>query len=244
MVRFILIIIAVFIYFIFMIPLGLAMVITGLFSQKAKDKFAKAVLDFGFKAVTFMSGVKVRYIGLDKLIKDKPVLYVANHSSFFDVILVNPVLPSATAYIAKKSFAKVPVFAQVMKLSHSLFLDRDDIKQGLKIILEAIELVKSGISVFVFPEGTRSKTGEIADFKEGSMKVSTKSGCPIIPISISNTAAVWEDHFPKIEPREVVIEILDPVYPGDFDRDAQKHLGKYCRNLIEETNLKNMQSLA
>ena len=243
MIRFILILIAVVIYFICMIPVSLVMLITGLFSQKAKDRFVKKVFDFGYKAIAFLSGVKVKYIGLDKLIKDRPVLYVANHSSFFDTILVTPILPSTTAYIAKKSFAKIPVFAQMMKMTHSLFLDRDDIKQGLKTILAAIELIKSGISVFVFPEGTRSKTGEIAAFKEGSMKVSTKSGCPIVPISISNTAAVWEDHFPKIEPHEVVIEILDPVYPENFDRDGQKHLGKYCRDLIEEAKLKNMQNL-
>lgn len=239
MIRFIIVIIAVIIDLFLMIPGGLVIFVTGLFSKSGKDKVVKAISDFVFQEINFLSGVKVTYIGLEKLPKDTAVLYVANHLSFFDVFLVTPKLPSITGFVAKKSFGKVPFLAALMRLTHSLLLDREDIKQGLKVILEAIELVKSGISIFIFPEGTRSKTGKMAEFKEGSMKVSTKSGCPIVPIAISNTSAVWEDHFPKIKPEKVIIEILDPVNPADFDRDGQKHLGKYCHDLIENAQQKN-----
>ena len=78
-----------------------------------------------------------------------------------------------------------------MKNLHCLFLDRKDIKQGLKTILEGIEKVKSGISICIFPEGTRNKVNDtFLPFHEGSFKIAEKSGCPIIPMSIYNSAAI------------------------------------------------------
>lgn len=239
MIRFVLVIVVIIIDLILMIPFGIAVLISNLFGKNVRDSLVKLFMDFCFFELKVLSGTKVTYKGLEKLPKDGPVLYVANHQSFFDVILVSPKLPKLTSYVCKKSFEKIPVFSQIMKLSYTLFLDRDDIKQGLKTILQAIEYIKSGISVFIFPEGTRSKTGEMNDFKEGSMKVSTKTGCPIVPIAISNTSAIWEDHFPKITKEKVIIEVLDPIYPADFDKDAIKHLGKYCHDLIDEARKKN-----
>lgn len=239
MIRFVLVIVVIIIDLILMIPFGIAVLISNLFGKNVRDSLVKLFMDFCFFGFKVLSGTKVTYKGLEKLPKDGPVLYVANHQSFFDVILVSPKLPKLTSYVCKKSFEKIPVFSQIMKLSYTLFLDRDDIKQGLKIILQAIEYIKSGISVFIFPEGTRSKTGEMNDFKEGSMKVSTKTGCPIVPIAISNTSAIWEDHFPKITKEKVIIEVLDPIYPADFDKDAVKHIGKYCHDLIDEARKNN-----
>lgn len=244
MLRFFICVIVVILEFILVIPIMLIGLLIGLFSMKARDRFIKGVLDCFFGMINMVSGARVTYKGLEKIPRDCAVLYVANHASFFDVLLVAPKFPSTTGFVAKKSFEKVPIFAQCMKLSRSLFLDRDDIKQGLKVILAAIEQVKSGISIFIFPEGTRSRTGEMAEFKEGSMKVSVKSGCPIVPIAISNTAQVWENHFPWLEPAKVIIEVLDPIDPEDFDKDAKKHLGKYCHDLIENTKEKNDREIS
>jgi len=73
------------------------------------------------------------------------------------------------------------------------------------------------------------------------MKIAVKSGCPIVPIAITNTANVWENHFPKLAPVSVVVEILDPVIPGDYDNKEQKHLGKLCKERIEEAKEKNYE---
>ena len=239
MIRFIIAVIVVVIEFILAVPLGLIALLIGLFSKKAKDKWVRGFIVSYFAVIDFISGAKVTYKGIENIPKEGAVLYVANHQSFFDVLLITTKLPYVTGYVAKKSFEKVPIFAQCMKLTHSLFLDREDIKQGLKVILQAIELVKSGISVFIFPEGTRSKTGKMADFKEGSMKVAVKGGCPVIPIAISNTSAIFEDHFPKLYPAKVIIEFLPQVDPESFDKDEKKHLGKYCHDMIETAKEKN-----
>ena len=241
MIRFIVCVIAVVIDFIIVLPVDIIGYIIGLFSQRAKNAYMKFMMTWIFAVVQFLSGAKVKYIGFEKIPTDRPVLYVANHESFFDVILTLTKLPGMVCFVAKKQFKKVPIFAQALSLYNTLFIDRDDIKQGLATILKAIENVKSGMSVFIFPEGTRSRDGRMNEFKEGSMKIATKSGCPIVPIAISNTADVFENHFPKVKAAKVVIEILDPVIPEEFDKTQQKHLGKLCKERIEEAKDRNLK---
>lgn len=240
MFRFIILVITVALDFIIVIPVLILGYVIELFSHRAKDAYMKFMMTWILAVIQFLSGAKVKFIGFEKIPKDRAVLYVANHESFFDVILTITKLPGMVCFVAKKSFKKVPIFAQALSLYNTLFIDRDDVRQGLATILKAIENVKSGLSVFIFPEGTRSRDGRMNEFKEGSMKIAVKSGCPIIPIAISNTANVFENHFPRVTSVPVVVEILDPVMPEDYDRTQQKHLGKLCRERIEEARDRNL----
>ena len=241
MFRFIICVLMVIFDFIIMVPVELIGFVVGLFSKRAENAYMKFMMKIVFAVINFLSGAKVRYIGFEKIPENTPVLYVANHESFFDVLLTLTRLPGMICFIAKKQFGKIPIFSQALMMYNTLFIDRDDIKQGLQTILKAIENVKNGMSVFIFPEGTRSRDGKMNEFKEGSMKIAVKSGCPIVPIAISNTANVFENHFPKVAPAPVVIEILDPVFPDRFDRTEQKHLGKLCKERIEEARDRNLE---
>ncbi len=241
MIRFIICLILVVFYFIIMIPVELIGFIIGLFSKDAKDAYMKFMMHIVFTSINFLSGANVIYIGFDRIPSDVPVLYVANHESFFDVLMTLTRLPGKICFVAKKQFEKIPIFAQALQLYNTLFIDRDNVKQGLKTILEAIERVKKGMSIFIFPEGTRSRDGKMNDFKEGSMKIAVKSGCPIVPIAIANTANVFENHFPKLTAVPVVIEVLDPVIPSDYDAKEQKHLGKLCKERIEDAKERNLK---
>ena len=241
MLRFIICMILVVFYFVIMIPIEIIGFLIGLISKPARNAYMKFMMKTVFASINFIAGAKVQYLGFEKIPADVPVLYVANHESFFDVLLTLTQLPGTICFVGKKEFGKVPIFAQALQLYNTLFIDRNDIKQGLKTILKAIENVKAGMSVFIFPEGTRSRDGKMTDFKEGSMKIAVKSGCQIVPIAISNTANVWENHFPKLEAVPVVVEILDPINPADFDNKEQKHLGKLCRDRIEEVRDRNLE---
>ena len=130
-----------------------------------------------------------------------------------------------------------------MRRLHCLFLDRDNPKEGLKMILQAIDLVRSGISVCIFPEGTRNKGEELTmlPFRDGALKIATKSGCAIIPVSMNNTADIFENHLPKIRKTHVVIEYGKPVYPDQLDKEAKRHIGEYVENIILETIRKNAE---
>ena len=94
----------------------------------------------------------------------------------------------------------------------------------------------------IFPEGTRGESSnelEMLPFHEGSFKIATKTGCPIIPVSIHNSSALFEDHLPRIKPVPVVIEYGEPVYPRELPKEQQKFLGSYVQGIILDTLKKN-----
>ena len=191
------------------------------------------------------SGVKADIRGLENLPTDpeKPVLFVGNHNSFYDVMIMYTLFPERTGFIAKKSFKKVPILNLWMMMLYCLFLDRKDTKQGLKTILKAIDYVKQGISIFVFPEGTRSKDGTMKEFKPGAFKVSTKTGCPIIPVVLSGTADIFENHLPLIKSRDIVITIGEPINPNSLEKEDKKHISDYTHKIMENMLMENDKAL-
>lgn len=242
MIRFIFVCITVIGYLVLSIPLLIIEWIIGKFSPMKKDISSLRIIQAVFRFVLWITGVKVTVIGEENVPKDTPVLYIGNHRSYFDILLTYTRCPIRTGYVAKKEMEKYPLLSNWMRYLHCLFLDRTDIKQGLKTILEAIEKIKSGISICIFPEGTRNTSEnelDLLEFHEGSFKIATRSKCPIIPIAMNNTAEMFEAHFPRIKACHVVLEYGKPIYPDQLDKEDQKHLGIYTRNIILEMLKKN-----
>lgn len=216
--------------------------IVGKINRRAKDYSSLRIVQWGFRVILWIGGVKVTVIGEENIL-DEAVLYVGNHRSFFDILILYVRFQRLTGFIAKDSIEKIPSLRVWMRYLYCLFLKRDDMKQGMKIILQAIEYIKQGISICVFPEGTRNKGEELSmlPFKEGTFKIALKTGCPIVPISINNTAEIFENHMPKMKKTHVIIEYGKPIYPKDLDREEQKHIGATCQKIIEDTIRKNAE---
>ncbi len=234
MIRLILAVLIAVLYLILTLPvLGI------LYLIKRKDPLKANRI--GFRMVTWVlnlighaSGAKVEVKGLENVPTDQPVLYIGNHNSIFDIILSYPLLPNLTGFIAKKELNKVPILGWWLKLLGGLFLDRDDPKQGLQTILTAIDHVKSGVSIFIFPEGTRSKDGTLGEFKAGSFKVATRTGCPIIPVAITGTADILENHFPFIKSQHVTFTFGEPILPGELTPEEKKHIGPLVQERVAD----------
>lgn len=231
------------VFFIFSIPLYPIVLIIGLFSLEQRALWSQRVVSFVSKGILFLSGVKLTVIGLDNIPEDEGVLFVLNHRSYFDILACYASTSKKAAFIAKKELKYFPFINVWMIFINCLFLDRDNIRQGLTVILEGIEMVKKGYSIFIAPEGTRNLEEEMLPFKEGSLKIAQKTGCPIIPVSISNADNIFEQHVPWIKKGHIIIEYGKPVYPKQLDKEDQKQLGKYVRNIIKETLDKNKGSL-
>lgn len=229
-------------YLILSIPLLIAEWIIGKFDPLKKEISSLRIIQTVFRYILFITGVKVTVIGEENVPKDTPVLYIANHRSYFDILLTYCRCPIRTGYVAKKEMESFPLLSTWMRYLHCLFLDRTDLKQGLKTILEAVEKVKSGISICIFPEGTRNKGEDELDmlpFHEGSFKIATRANCPIIPIAMNNTAQMYEAHSPKVKPCHVVLEYGKPIYPDQLSKEDKKHIGVYTQNVIREMLKKN-----
>lgn len=214
--------------------------IIGKFNMEVKQKSSLAIVKWAFRVILFLSGVKVTVIGEENVPKDKAVLYVGNHHGIFDVLVTYVRVPSLTGYVAKKEIKKVPLLRTWMRYLNCLFLDRKDLKAGAKMIIDAVQKIKSGISIFIFPEGTRSKDENVTlPFHEGSFKIATKAKCPIVPVVITNTNRIFEDHFPWIRKTRVTIEYCQPIILDEMPDDIKKSPSNYVRDIIVEKYEKN-----
>lgn len=242
MIRFIIVALFVVLFLICSIPLLIAEYIIGKFNMDVKNRSSLAIVNWAFRCVLFLSGTSVTVLGEENVPKDEPVLYIGNHRSYFDIVMTYVRVPRPTGYIAKVEMQKIPLLSNWMRNLHCLFLDRTDIKQGMKTILSAIDKIKSGISICIFPEGTRSRVPDtFLEFHDGSFKVAEKTGCPIIPMSINNAGAIFEEHMPKIRKTHVVIEYGKPIYPKELDKEARRHIGTTVQDIIKEMYFKNKE---
>lgn len=201
MIRFILVILTAFLYLILSIPVLLVLLLIRKKKPEVCDKVSRALIRWIFRVILFFAGTKITVEGQENIPNDRAVLYIGNHRSYFDILVTYTTVPGSCGFVAKKELARIPLLKNWMELIHCLFLDRSDIKQGLQMILAGCEEIKSGTSICIFPEGTRGKTPselELGEFHNGSFKMATKTGCPIIPLSISGSRNILEAHFPKI----------------------------------------------
>lgn len=242
MIRFIILALFVGIFLVLSTPLLLIEWILQKVNPKLHSKSSWKIIKFAFTLCLFISNTTYTIIGKENVPTDTAVLYVGNHRSYFDILLTYLQVPRPTGYVAKVEMLRYPLLRSWMKNIHCTFLDRKDLKKGMKTILDNIELLENGISVCVFPEGTRNKTKEVLlPFHNGSFKMAEKSGCPIVPVTLTRTNEIFEDHMPKIIPTHVTIEYHKPIYLNDLDREEKKQLSKTVQNILISTYHKNME---
>lgn len=242
MIRLILVAIFVLLYLICFLPVLLVEFILRKHNPTASANSSKAIVGWAFRCIQFLSGTKLIVKGQENIPTDTAVLYVGNHRSYFDIILSLSLFPRSTGYVAKVEMKKFPILNLWMKAIRCLFLDRENIKEGLKTILEGVDEVKNGYSLCIFPEGTRNRTEEdFLPFHEGSFKIAEKGKVPVVPMTIVNSGAVFENHLPFIKKATVVIEFSKPIYIDTLDRDEKKALTGNVRDIISKTYFANKE---
>ncbi len=237
MIRFILCASFLLLFLLLGFPVQILLLTIGIVSPSARDQLSTRIVNWAASCVCVMAGIKAEFIGLENIPEDRPVLFVGNHRSYFDILITLSVTKKrTTGYVAKREMLGAPLLSLWMELIHCKFLDRKDMKQGMQVILSAIEDIKNGVSIFIFPEGTRNKgeEGSLLPFHEGSLKIAAKSGCPVIPVAISNSYAVFERQFPRIKSSRVVIEYCKGFIPSNLDEKDRKAPGAYTRRIIAE----------
>lgn len=235
MIRLILVVLFMLLFFIASIPIWAITWLVGRSDPHKADLLCLRIVQAAFKVILFLAGTKVEVYGEEHVPKDEAVLYIANHRGFFDTVITYARCPGLTGYVAKDSMLKYPFLNTWMKKLHCLFLNRTDIKEGLKTILTGIDQIKNGISMCIFPEGTRCTSPVETDmlpFKEGSLKMAEKTGCAIIPMAMIHTADIFENHLPFIRRTHVILTYGEPIYVKNLTKEQRKHLGNYTRDII------------
>lgn len=235
MIRLIMVAITVVGFLIFGYPLLMIQNAIGKKDARKRDVQSLKIVQGVFSLILRLAGVTVTVKGEENIPKDQAVLYVGNHRSYFDILVGYTTVPTLLGFVAKKEMEKIPLLRTWMVNANCLFLDRKNIKEGLKTILQGIEKVKNGVSIWIFPEGTRNTNDDITEllpFKEGSLKIAEKSGCPVIPVAMTGTAEVLEKHFPFITPSHITVYYGKPINLKELDPEDRKHPGAYTRNVL------------
>lgn len=136
----------------------------------------------------------INVINPENLPDHGPVVYICNHQSYADVLTFFYVVRKhQISFIAKDSFHKVPVFSGWIPRTRGIYIQRGDARASLKTINEGVEYLKQGFSLVIFPEGTRSRSSNMGEFKAGSFKLATKARVPIVPVTIDGGYKTFEE---------------------------------------------------
>ena len=202
--------------------------------------FSHRLITWGFRVLVFLAGSKPTVYGLDNIPSDTPVVFMGNHRSYYDLIIAYTYMPNPTAIISKASLKKAPAISSWMRRINCLFLESDNLRQNTQVIINGIELINSGTSMLIFPEGRRNKGEGVLEFHAGSFRLATKTEVPIVPVVQTKTREIFENHFPWLHAQKTTLEFLAPVYTQGLSRDDIKELPDIVRSFIAKAyNEKN-----
>ena len=187
--------------------------------------------------VLWISGIKLEVSGLENFAKDKTYVFVSNHSSQYDIVVLQKIIPNRMAMIFKKELAKIPFFGWQLAMGPYVMIDRENYEKAMKSIEEAKEkMKKQNISIVVFAEGTRSKTGEIQQFKRGAFRLATQVGYPIIPTTIVGSNKIMPKGTYKLKRGKIIVHFDKPI-PSEGISTRQEEID--LMNLVREIIVKN-----
>jgi 1-acyl-sn-glycerol-3-phosphate acyltransferase len=184
------------------------------------------------KILLVICGVKANVIGSENVPTGGPHIFMANHQSDFDILLALAYIPGQFRWIAKKELFVFPIFGKAMRRAGYIELDRQNRAKALRSLDEAALEVKKGKSLMTFPEGTRSRDGEIGPFKKGLFYLAIRSGVPIIPYSIVGSREIMPRRSLRIRPQRVTIVIDKPIDVTGCTLDERDDLIQEVRGVI------------
>ena len=184
------------------------------------------------KLVIKLAGAKVNIVGLENLPSDQTVLFVSNHQSNFDIPLLLSCIDIPKGFIAKKELENWPLISAWMKYINCIFMDRDNLRKSAAAIVDGIKLLKSGYSMVIFPEGTRSKGGPVNEFKGGSFKLATKSKCLIVPLTINGTYKLMESNKNMIKGADIELVIHPQIDTNILTKEELDTLPETVHSII------------
>ena len=171
--------------------------------------------------------------GVENLPKENGFMFFPNHQGLFDVLAIMEACPRPFSVVFKIEVAKVPFLKQVFACMRAYMLDRDDVRQAMKIIMSVTKEVQNGRNYLIFAEGTRSKQGnQIGDFKGGSFKAATKAKCPIVPVALIDSFRPFDTN--TISKTTVQVRFLEPLYYEDYQSMRTTEIATLVHDRIQQ----------
>ena len=184
------------------------------------------------KASLWVCGIKVEVEGHEHIESRVPRIYMTNHQSYFDIFALLAYLPVDFKFIVKQELMRIPLLGCAMRRAGYIGIEREDPRKAVRSINEAAEKIKGGASVVIFPEGTRSLDGRVQPFKKGGFNLALKSGCDIVPVTISNSYRIVPKGSLKINKGSFGIHFGLPISTKDYSKKNMGQLMARVRDAI------------
>ncbi|MBI4457206.1 MAG: 1-acyl-sn-glycerol-3-phosphate acyltransferase [Acidobacteria bacterium] len=184
--------------------------------------------------ILWVSGADVHADSLRSVSGPGPFIFVCNHQSIFDIFSVLAFLPVQFRFFAKDSLFRIPFLGWHLKRAGHLPVDRSNARAAYRSFWSAMERIQSGMSVLVFPEGSRSLAGEIGSFKKGSLRLALAAGVPVVPIAIYGSCRVLPKGSMLISPGRIDLSVGPPILPGEEDLKDKENFVEEVRGRVLE----------
>lgn len=212
------------------IVLGSTVIVVAFFSEKGNGPHL--IARAWARSILWVSRAEVELEGLENLPRDAPCILMPIHQSNFDIPVLLGRLPVQFRWLAKAELFKIPIFGRGMRGCGYISIDRSNRKSAFQSLADAAQRIRDGASVLIFPEGTRSRDGEIGPFKKGGFVLTVDAGVPIVPIVIYGTRAIMPKGRLLLKPGDVYMEILPPVASAGYTRKTKDLLIEDVRGIL------------
>lgn len=186
-------------------------IITLIYPFSREGLFIRRLEAFWCRMMLGLSGIKLDVKGVENIPGKGPVVFLSNHQGAFDIPVLGGVIPLNFRWIAKKSLFSVPLIGWAMRMAGHIPIDRENPADAYKSMEDALERIKTGKSVVIFPEGTRGSSDALLPFKRGAFLLAAKSGVPVVPVAIKGTREILEKGSWKINPSSVHVSFGPPI---------------------------------
>lgn len=180
----------------------------------------------------WVAGVKLKVTGRENVPLDRPVIFVSNHCSHFDIACLFASLPRNLFFVAKKELLWVPFLGFNLWLTGHILIDRSNRKKSIASLRKAARNIAGGRCVTLYAEGTRSTTGEMGPFKKGAFHLALDAGVDIVPIYIDGTFKIWPKGSLKITPGKVSVSIGKPITTANYSKQTVAAFVEDTRNAV------------
>jgi 1-acyl-sn-glycerol-3-phosphate acyltransferase len=210
---------------------GLGAVIVFLFDDNMANRTTGV---WWARTISSITPMRVKVIGRENIEKGQSYIVASNHQSSFDIFVLYGWLGFDLKWVIKRELLKYPVFGYAVKAGGNIVIDRSHPQKAIESIEKARHRIRDGVSIIMLPEGTRSRTGQLGEFKKGAFVLAREMGLPILPVTIANTRYVLPPKTLDLFPGRTVMKIHPPVHLAAYEGEPLDKLMGDVREIIGE----------
>lgn len=199
------------------------------YTEEERNQLLREIVGYANRG----GNVTIKATGIENIPNEKGFIMYPNHQGMYDMLALLDVCPKPLSVVSKKEVANIPLLRSIFKVDKAIFIDREDVKQSMQVIIQVAKEVSAGRNFVIFPEGTRSKNGNVVgEFKGGSFKAATKAKCPIVPVALIDSFKPFDTK--SLEQVTVQVHILKPLLYEEYKDMKTVEIAEEVRSRIVE----------